>query len=982
MIEPNLDKISTELKALPQWVCWKLGGINNEKPTKIPVNSSTGANARANDPATWTTFEKTKEYYLKNCNGGGAKGIGFVVSKEDPYLVVDLDHCRNPETGIIEPWARDIIKKLNSYSEISPSGSGVHIFSKGELPGPGNKKGDFEIYQENRYITVTGHHLTDTPLAIEERQGEIIKIHREIFGQETRSTNTMSCGPSLSMTDDEIIAKARKARNGSKFEALYAGNTFGYFSRSEADLALVALLAFYTQDPVTLDRLFRSSGLMREKWDRSVGQEKTYGRTTVEKALSGVRETYQSPLSEPQNTSLGADKPAETRLNNPLEIIKKILGNRDIRGAFIKILKTPKTLQAFVLVALKMPEEYAASLLEMKQLGIPAKDIETLKKIIKKISQEQTISQEKENLTKAGDLLSADCPFPDLIIPSNYILTMDGIFSRRDKLKIAFCPIGITARLKNDEEGLESLKLAWRRLNKWEERVIDRGVVLEGRRLVQMASYGFPVAGENSSKLASFIHHLEAINMERIPSIKTSSHLGWQGRGGKDGFLWGRQLILPDGHITPEISIDLKPTSWKENWVAFQGTTPGDDQMVKGFHSGGTIEGWKETIRILEKFPKVLVCLYASLAPPLIEIVDAPNSTVDFSSRTSVGKTTTLRVGASAWGYPDEKTNGTLFSWDITKVWLERASGILNGLPLILDDTKRVKKTSLIAEVIYMVSQGRGRGRGDIRSLATTKTWRTNLISSGESPATSFSQAGGTRTRCLQIRGLPFKNDSDETRHMVDKLNSQLMVHYGHAGPAFVSHLLKNRNRWPSYKEQYQEFIDYYAEEAGFSEGGRLARGFAALHLAEVLAHEAGLIPWSYRNIIHEIWHEVAIEGIDAAGEVRALQDIISWAYSNISRFYGRYQNDWEGNPRLISNGWAGRWDPPPDWEFIGFFPTILRKELSNLGFEPEGILAAWKAKGWLEITKGERGYTIQKYLDKEKTRLIVILRKAIEAVE
>ena len=92
------------------------------------------------------------------------------------------------------------------------------------------------------------------------------------------------------LTDEEIISLARSAKNSSKFEALWSGDMSGYASHSEADQALVSLLAFYTQDEGQLDSLYRRSGLCREKWLKRSG----YRRSTIEKALSGLTETYTS----------------------------------------------------------------------------------------------------------------------------------------------------------------------------------------------------------------------------------------------------------------------------------------------------------------------------------------------------------------------------------------------------------------------------------------------------------------------------------------------------------------------------------------------------------------------------------------------------------------------------------------------------------------------------------------------------------------
>ena len=160
MIALDLDKIPPELKAFPQWVCYR--------SNKIPVNPKTGDNAKADDPGTWSEFDHAVRYWEAHRSNGIA-GIGFEFSPGDPYTGVDLDKCRKPETGEIEPWALEIVRHLNSYTEVSPSGTGLHIWIKGKLPPGARRKGKVEMYDTARYFTVTGHHLEGTPINIEPR---------------------------------------------------------------------------------------------------------------------------------------------------------------------------------------------------------------------------------------------------------------------------------------------------------------------------------------------------------------------------------------------------------------------------------------------------------------------------------------------------------------------------------------------------------------------------------------------------------------------------------------------------------------------------------------------------------------------------------------------------------------------------------------------------------------------------------------------
>ena len=131
------QKIPDELKALPQWVAWKFEQVKTETGTrlaKVPYSPKTYLKASTVNPQTWGKYEEAIEIE-------GFWGIGFVFSKDDPYAGIDLDKCRDSKTGNIEEWARQIIGYFNSYTEISPSGTGVHIFIKGRVPAGGNRKG-------------------------------------------------------------------------------------------------------------------------------------------------------------------------------------------------------------------------------------------------------------------------------------------------------------------------------------------------------------------------------------------------------------------------------------------------------------------------------------------------------------------------------------------------------------------------------------------------------------------------------------------------------------------------------------------------------------------------------------------------------------------------------------------------------------------------------------------------------------------------
>ena len=154
MTSLDFDSVPHELKQRPQWVLW-LSETRDGKPTKVPYSAVTDSRAACDRPETWTTFEHARLRF----NKGGYDGLGFVFPGEDPYVGVDLDKCRDPSSGLIEPWAQDVVSRLCTYTEFSPSQTGLHLILQGQVPPDGNRKDRLEIYDRGRYFTMTGAHV-------------------------------------------------------------------------------------------------------------------------------------------------------------------------------------------------------------------------------------------------------------------------------------------------------------------------------------------------------------------------------------------------------------------------------------------------------------------------------------------------------------------------------------------------------------------------------------------------------------------------------------------------------------------------------------------------------------------------------------------------------------------------------------------------------------------------------------------------------
>jgi primase-polymerase (primpol)-like protein len=232
--------------------------------------------ADVSDPRTWAPLADA----LAAVAAGRAAGVGVVLGAG--IVGVDLDGCCTVETGAITDDALAIVRAIDSYTEVSPSGTGLHVLVRGTLPPHGRRRGDVEMYAARRFFCLTGEHLAGTPRTIEERTAALAVLHARIFGT---NGNGHREGPrrvagTVEPDDAALLRRACAARNGGKFVALFwRGDVSGYRSPSEADQALANLLAFWTAgDGARVDRLFRRSGLMRAKWERSDYRERTIAK--------------------------------------------------------------------------------------------------------------------------------------------------------------------------------------------------------------------------------------------------------------------------------------------------------------------------------------------------------------------------------------------------------------------------------------------------------------------------------------------------------------------------------------------------------------------------------------------------------------------------------------------------------------------------------------------------------------------------------
>jgi len=388
-----------------------------------------------------------------------------------------------------------------------------------------------------------------------------------------------------------------------------------------------------------------------------------------------------------------------------------------------------------------------------------------------------------------------------------------------------------------------------------------------------------------------------------------------------------------------------------------------------------------------------LLGLYAAFAPPLLMILRSFNFVLDYSGSTTTGKTSMLRAIASVWGNPDERSRAAVLStWNGTATWRERTPAVLNHMPFILDETKHSRHREEIAKTVYAVVQGQGRGRGTVQGIALQDFCQTVLFTSGEQPATSFTQDGGTRPRVLTLWGSPFGATTQAIGRQVARLNRRIAQNYGHAGPRFIQYLLRKRSKWKQYREWYRDWVCHFEDLAADNAiAGRMATHFALIAITSRIAHRALGFPWEWSDPIEPIWQELTSESGEADRAAAALRYVMSWAYGHQRDFFGRGRED-----QVPNGGWAGRWDQmdgvnpcvteqESGWCWIGFIPHRLDQILIEGGFEPESVRRTWADRSWLIETHESNGTArkqIKQKIGKEAVWLVAIKRDAIRTAE
>ena len=303
------EGIPHEMRSYPQWVVWRYEDTDAPKPTKVPYSARTGRLASVTDSDTWTSYDEA----VAAMSSGWYSGIGFVLTNADPYAFIDLDDTKGNQADFERQLK--VYQEFDSFAERSPSGNGLHIIVKGAIES-GRRRSHIEIYSSHRYMTMTGNVYRDAPIR---DYNDLLQVLWQQMGSGSKAVEHYAGLAEATETDEQVIEAATNAANGDKFAALYSGDWQQYYpSQSEADLALIDIIAFYTQNRAQIMRIFRNSMLgQRDKAKRNdyvnYMLNKSFDRMLPPVDIDGLRNALEAQLTAKAKEDVQAAQAAPTQ---------------------------------------------------------------------------------------------------------------------------------------------------------------------------------------------------------------------------------------------------------------------------------------------------------------------------------------------------------------------------------------------------------------------------------------------------------------------------------------------------------------------------------------------------------------------------------------------------------------------------------------------------------------------------------------------
>jgi hypothetical protein len=504
-------------------------------------------------------------------------------------------------------------------------------------------------------------------------------------------------------------------------------------------------------------------------------------------------------------------------------------------------------------------------------------------------------------------------------------------------------PIRISEILENIDTGQISCSITYKYLKRQRSTTILRGQMCDSRALVAALSIeGAPINSNNSRLVVSYLTAYEQAFSDFITRKKVTSKFG---RSGAD-----RVFFLP---------------GFGNSDIEFQAIGPGDNAIYRSYASRrGTLVAWVDAMNSLvdSNFIIPQIAVSAAFVPPLQRFLQIPNFIVDLYGNTSSGKSTTLKLAASVFGKPTDPES-VIHQWNNTKVSVEQIAGMCNELPIYLDDAQHCPD-DLKRTVIYMIANGKGKGRGAKGGgLRETMTWQTVALSTSEEPLHEASPHEGARGRLLPIGGLipPFPSKSGV---LVQKLERDVADNHGLAGEKFVRHINGwDDKTWMQWQRRYTHVRSELLNKTGSDIVGRVSSYIAAIAVAAEIA--SPLLGLRFKADVMSAWM------MNHLNEQQQNQNLVLLALRTLADYYVSNKNLFAGTGHYDAKR-GNLQGAAKDGEYVGFLRTTLDTVFTKHKWNQTAILNKMAESGALFSTEADR-HTKKVSVEGTKHRMVCI---------
>ena len=489
--------------------------------------------------------------------------------------------------------------------------------------------------------------------------------------------------------------------------------------------------------------------------------------------------------------------------------------------------------------------------------------------------------------------------------PQGYYITPEGILKENvskkteeiTTIEVTKTPVIISKKLKEIETNLEKVELVYLTNNLKNSIVIDKGVLVRTREILELANYGILVNSNNAKLLVQYLYDFESANLKELPTLLMSKKLGWY-----------KEMFIP----------------YEPNIIVVQ-----SDALFEGLIPAGTFQAWQQGMKEFRYNEAFRFLMAASFTAPLLRLLNQRIFLIHLWGDSRSGKTATLKAALSIWGNPDD----LVVTFNATKVGLEKIANFYNDLPIGIDERQVANNQEFIENLVYMLSLGKGKLRGSKGGgLQPLSTWHTVILSTGEEPLSSTTSNEGVFTRTIEINLKPFDNE-EQARACYEVIQSN----YGWAGREWIKTIQQNKNIIQKIKTTSQSLFDTILKKYP-----KILQSHA-MALALV-----GAVDMTTSKLIFGEKHPEPITEIVISAIAEQLQgveevDIGQRAYDYILDMINAHIKNFEEEAKE-------RWGFLQDG-VVEFFPSVLEKLLREMNFNPKKVYAAWEEKGLIKVT-------------------------------